>query len=325
MFLESMKLKVRGKSRRVLYAEGSEVRALQAAGILRDQDLAKPILMGDEVELTSIAKTLHLDLNGIEIHDPKSDQNRELYVSDYFNLRKHKGISREQAEQKMNLPHYFGAMMVHHGAADGMVSGIHSATKPFLPAFEIVGLKQGYKRASSLFVLEWPERLLFFADCAVNINPDAQALAEIAHATVKTVSWLGIEPRVAFLSFSTHGSAKGELVDKVKEATRLTQLECPGTLIDGEMQFDAALLPEVAKRKTPDGPFVHEGANVFIFPDLNSGNIAYKIAERIGLARATGPILQGLNKPINDVSRGCSAEDLANAGVLTAALAHLND
>jgi phosphate acetyltransferase len=325
MFLESMKSRVRGKSNRVLYAEGTEERALQAAVILRDENLAKPIVMGDLEEIKALAKKLKIDLDGIDVHDPVKDVNRKKYVADYFALRKHKGITEAQAAEKMQLPHYFGAMMVHSGAADGMVSGLNSATKPFIPAFEIVRLKEGYKRASSVFVLEWPERLLFFADCSVNINPDAQGLAEIAYATVQTVKWLGVEPRVAFLSFSTRASAKGELVDKMKEATRLAKSEMPDTVIDGEIQFDAAMLSSVATKKAPDSPFVDKGANVFIFPDLNSGNIAYKISERLGKARATGPILQGLNKPINDVSRGCSAEDLANVGVLTAALNHLND
>jgi phosphate acetyltransferase len=223
----------------------------------------------------------------------------------------------------MRQPHFFGAMMVRMDAADGMVSGLNSATKPFIPAFQIVRLKEGYKRASSVFVLEWPEKLLFFADCSVNINPDAKGLAEIAYATIQTVKWLGVEPRVAFLSFSTRDSAKGEMVEKMKEATRIAKQECPDSIIDGEIQFDAAMIPDVAMKKAPDSPFVEQGANVFIFPDLNCGNIAYKITERVGRARATGPILQGLNKPINDVSRGCSAEDLANVGVLTAALANI--
>lgn len=325
MFLESMKTRVRGKNNRVLYAEGLEDRALQAAVILRDDNLAKPILLGDLEKVQVHARSLNINLDGIDIHDPKIDLNREKYVAEYFALRKHKGITEAQAAEKMKLPQYFGAMMVHTGAADGMVSGLNSESKPFIPAFEIVRLKEGYKRASSVFVLEWPERLLFFADCSVNINPDAQGLAEIAYATVQTVKWLGVEPRVAFLSFSTHGSAKGELVDKMKEAAELAKAAMPDTIIDGEIQFDAALLPNVASKKAPDSPFVQSGANVFIFPDLNSGNIAYKISERLGKARATGPILQGLNKPINDVSRGCSAEDLANVGVLTAALNHLND
>ena len=316
-----MKDKVRGKNKRVVYAEGKEERAIRAAALLRDEDLAKPVLIGTTDEIEKHAKKLGIDTKGIDIHDKDEDKNFDKYVDTYCELRKHKKITRKQAEEKVRQPHYFGALMVHLGAADGMVSGLNSETKPFIPAFEIIGLKEGFKRASSLFVLEWPERLLFFADCSVNIDPDAKTLCEIAHATAQTVDSFGFEPRVAFLSFSTRDSAKGDSVDKVKEAMRLTREECPELIVDGEIQFDAALLPQVAKKKAPGSPFEEKGANVFIFPDLNSGNIAYKISERLGRATATGPILQGLNHPINDVSRGCSFEDFANSGVLTAALA----
>ena len=325
MFLDSMKTRIRGKNYRVLYADGTEESVLKAAAILRDEGLATPVVMSDPDELDKMAKKLNIELQGIEIHNPRDDKNFDQYVHEYCQLRKHKGISEKEAKELMGKPNFFGAMMVHMGAADGMVSGLNKDTKPFIPAFQIVGLKEGFKRASSVFVLEWPERLLFFADCAVNVCPDAQGLAEIAYATVETVKWLGVEPRVAFLSFSTLGSADDKVLDKVKEATAIATKEMPGATIDGEIQFDAALLPEVARIKTKDSPFRDQGANIFIFPDLNSGNIAYKISERLGRARATGPMLQGLKKPINDVSRGCSVEDLANAGVLTAALAKLDN
>ncbi|CAN5282855.1 phosphate acetyltransferase [soil metagenome] len=326
MFLDSMKSRVQGKKRRVLYAEGKEAEVLQAASMLKDKDLAIPVLMGDPDELHKAGKKLNVDFEGIEIHNPKEDKNFDRYVQEYYELRKHKGLSEKEAEETMRKPHFFGAMMVHLGAADGLVSGLSSETKPFIPAFEIIGLRDGFKRASSVFVLELPEQLLFFADCAVNINPDAQGMAEIAYATVETVRWFGVEPRVAFLSFSTHAKEQdGELIGKIKEATEIAKKLMPYAIIDGEIQFDAAMLPEVARKKAPDSPFVEKGANVFIFPDLNSGNIAYKITERVGRARATGPILQGLKKPVNDVSRGCSAEDLVNAGVITAALVQLDD
>ncbi len=324
MFLDSMKSRIRGKNYRVLYADGGEESVLKAASVLRDEGLAIPVVMSDPDELTKMAKKLNLDLKGIEIHNPKEDKNFDQYVNEYCQLRKHKGMLEKEAKELMGKPHFFGAMMVHMGAADGMVSGLSGETKPFIPAFQIVGLREGFKRASSVFVLEWPERLLFFADCSVNINPDAKGLAEIAYATVETVRWLGVEPRVAFLSFSSHGSAKDASLDKIKEATAIAKKEMPHAVIDGEIQFDAALLPDVARIKTQESPLRDQGANVFIFPDLNSGNIAYKVSERLGRARATGPMLQGLNKPINDVSRGCSVEDLANAGVLTAALAKLD-
>lgn len=327
MFLDSMKAEVRGKGMRVVFAEGNEERAIKAAELLRHEDLAKPILIGKTDEIEKIAKKLGIETKGIDIHDHAEDKDLEKYVDTYYDLRikKKKEITREQAKEKVKQPHYFGALMVHLDKADGMVSGLNSETKPFLPAFEIIGLKEGFKRASSLFVLEWPERLLFFADCSVNIDPDAQTLSEIAHATAQTVASFKFEPRVAFLSFSTRDSARGETVDKVKEALRLTKEACPQMIVDGEIQFDAALLPEIAHRKAPGSVFEDKGANVFIFPDLNSGNIAYKISERLGRATATGPILQGLRKPINDVSRGCSFEDLANAGILTAALALIKE
>lgn len=323
MFLESMRKIVEGKGIRIIYPDGKEERAIKAAASLLKNNLAIPVLLGKSTEIKHIAQSVNIDISSIIIHDPESHPDLAKYANDYYQLRKHKGMTQLQALVKAKLPHYFGALMVANGAADGMVSGLSSETKPFLPAFEIIKLKPEFKRASSLFVLEWPERLLFFADCAVNIDPDAKALAEIAHATAKTVRLFGYDPRVAFLSFSTHGSGKGPLVDKVREATELAKRECPDVIIDGEVQFDTALIPEVAKRKAPDSPFAEKGANVFIFPDLNCGNIAYKISERLAKAIATGPILQGLNFPVNDVSRGCSYQDLANVAILTGAQACL--
>jgi phosphate acetyltransferase len=323
MFLEFMKEKVRGTGMRVVLPDGNDDRALRAAASLEKERSLIPILVGRRNDIEVRAKRLGVELDGVSMQLPEDDPNFESYIESYYELRKPKGISLEQAREKALLPHYYGALMVRSGAADGMVAGLSSTTKPFVPAFQIVKLQEGYKRASSVFVLEWPERLLFFADCSVNIDPDAQTLCDIVHATAQTVRWFGYEPRVALLSFSTRDSSKGPLVDKVKEATLLARKECPDVVMDGEIQFDAALLPEVARMKASDSPFCKEGANVFIFPDLNCGNIAYKITERLGRARATGPILQGLNHPINDVSRGCAYEDFANVAVLTAALAFM--
>jgi phosphate acetyltransferase len=197
------------------------------------------------------------------------------------------------------------------------VSGLNSETKPFIPAFEIVKMREGFKRASSIFVMAWEDRVYFYADCSMNIAPDAEALAEIGRASAQSTRAFGYEPRVAFLSFSTRDSAEDASIDKVKEAVALVRKAEPGLLVDGELQFDAAIVPDVAKKKCPGSPL--EGrANVFIFPDLNSGNIAYKITERLGGARAIGPIFQGLNKPVNDVSRGCSVQDFADVAALTA-------
>jgi phosphate acetyltransferase len=209
-------------------------------------------------------------------------------------------------------------LAVERGEADGFVSGLASATKPFVPAFEVIRMREGFRRASSVFVMAWPNRVLFYADCSVNIAPDATTLAEIGCATAATARGFGYEPRVAFLSFSTRNSAQDESIDRVQEAVRLAREKDPSVVIDGELQVDAALVPEVAGRKCPDSPVAGD-ANVLIFPDLNAGNIAYKITERLAGASAIGPILQGLRKPANDVSRGCSATDLADVAVITAA------
>ncbi|HEX9710442.1 MAG TPA: phosphotransacetylase, partial [Candidatus Thermoplasmatota archaeon] len=273
------------------------------------------------VELEERARASGVDLAGIELHDPVTDPSLDAYAAAYHELRRHKGVTAEEARARAALPHYFGALMVRAGAAAGMVSGLNRETKPFLPAFEVVKMREGFKRASSVFVMDWPDRMLFYADCSVNIAPDAETLAEIGRATAATVRAFGYEPRVAFLSFSTRDSAKDASVDRVKEAVALVRRAEPGLIADGEVQFDAAFLPAVAKKKAADSPFADTPANIFVFPDLNAGNIAYKITERLGGAVAIGPILQGLRKPVNDVSRGCSAQDLADVAVITAALA----
>ena len=320
-FMETVRRRVRGKGARIVYPEGAEERALRAAATLRDEDLARPILVGPRGQVEERGRALGIDLRGIDVRDPESDAETAAYAAAYHELRKHKGTTVEAAAARARLPHYFGALMVHAGAAHGMVSGLNSETKPFLPAFEIVRMREGFKRASSVFVMDFADLTLFYADCSVNIAPDAETLAEIGRATADTVRAFGIEPRVAFLSFSTRDSAKDASIDRIKEAVALARKQEPGLVVDGEIQFDAAYLPDVARKKAPDSPFVEGGANVFIFPDLNAGNIAYKITERVGGAAAIGPILQGLRKPVNDVSRGCSAQDLADVGVITAALA----
>ncbi len=256
-------------------------------------------------------------LDGIELRDPASDPRRADFEAEYLELRKHKGMTKEQARDRVALPHFFGALVVRAGEAAGMVSGLSSDTKPFIPAFEIVKMQDGIKRASSVFVMAWPDKVYFYADCSMNIAPDAETLAEIGRASAQSARAFGFEPRVAFLSFSTRDSAKDASIDKVKQAVALVRQAEPTLLVDGEVQFDAAIVPAVAKKKCPDSPL--EGrANVFIFPDLNSGNLAYKITERLAGAAAIGPIFQGLRKPVNDVSRGCSVQDLADVGAITA-------
>lgn len=293
-FMESCRQKVRGRNLRIVYPEGVDERAVKAAAQFNSEGLGEAIVLNDVTGR------------------PEFDK----FVQNFMELRKHKGCTREQAVECMSQPHFFGAMMVREGLAHGMVSGLRSETKPFLPAFQVIKMRQGFSRASSVFVMCWPDRTFFYADCSVNIDPDSQTLAGIAVATAHTVKAFGLEPRVAFLSFSTRGSAEHARVDKVTEALRLAREQAPDIAMDGEMQFDAALLPSVAERKYP-GSEVAGQANVFIFPDLDAGNIAYKITERLGGAAAVGPILQGLNKPVNDVSRGCSVQDLVDVGVIT--------
>jgi phosphate acetyltransferase len=315
-FMETARSRVRGRGLRIVYAEGLEERALRAAALLRDDDLARPVVIGPAPAVAARAAELGVPLAGIEVRDPAVDPRREDFVRAYHELRRHKGVTEEIARERAARPHYFAALMVAAGDADGFVSGLDSATKPFLPAFEVIQLREGLKRASSVFIMVWPERVLFYADCSVNIAPDAATLAEIGRATADTARSFGIEPRVAFLSFSTRGSASHPDVDRVREAVARCRAAAPEIKLDGELQFDAAFAPAVAAKKCPDSP-LHGQANVFVFPDLDAGNIAYKITERLAGASAVGPILQGLRRAVNDVSRGCSVQDLADVGVIT--------
>jgi len=316
-FMDDARQRVRGRRIRIVYPEGTEERAIRAAALLRDQDLATPIVIGPDQEVRRRAADLGVPLEGITVRDPSAGPWREDYARAYLELRRHKGMTAALAAERSALPHYHAALMVHAGDADGFVSGLDSATKPFLPAFEVIRLREGVKRASSVFIMVWPDRVLFYADCSVNIAPDPPLLAEIGRATAATARSFGIEPRVAFLSFSTRGSAEGGQVEAVRQAAALLRAAAPGLPVDGELQVDAAVVPAVAARKCPDSP-LQGRANVLIFPDLNAGNIAYKITERLAGAAAIGPILQGLRRPANDVSRGCSVQDLADVGVITA-------
>jgi len=316
-FMEDVYARVKGKGARVVYPEGLEERAIRAAGWLRDQGLVLPVLIGGAPAVREKARALEVSLDGIDVRDPATDPRRAAFEAEYVELRKHKGVTPEIARERVALPHYFAALAVRAGEAVGFVSGLNSETKPFLPAFEILKMRPGLKRASSVFVMAWEDRVWFYADCSMNIAPDAETLAEIGRASAQSARAFGHEPRVAFLSFSTRDSAKDASIDRVKEAVAMVRASEPGLVVDGEVQFDAAILPEVARKKCPDSPLAGR-ANVFVFPDLNSGNIAYKITERLGGARAIGPVFQGLNKPANDVSRGCSVQDFADVAVITA-------
>jgi phosphate acetyltransferase len=316
-FMDDVYARVKGKGARVIYPEGLEERAIRAAAWLRERDLVVPVLIGAADAIAEKARSLGVSLEGVLVRDPATDPRRAEFEAEYLALRRHKGVTPEIARERAGLPHYFAALAVRAGEAAGFVSGLNSETKPFLPAFEIVKMREGFKRASSVFVMAFEDRVYFYADCSMNIAPDAETLAEIGRATARSARAFGHEPRVAFLSFSTRDSAKDESIDKVKAAVALVRQAEPSLLVDGEIQFDAAILPEVARKKCPDSPLAGR-ANVFVFPDLNSGNIAYKITERLGGARAIGPIFQGLNRPVNDVSRGCSVQDFADVAAITA-------
>lgn len=316
-FMQDVYDKVKGRGARVVYPDALEERAIRAARWLADRQLVIPVLIGPMGAVRAKAESLGVALDGIDLRDPAGDPRRAAFEAEYLELRKHKGMTPELARERVALPHFFGALAVQAGEAAGMVSGLNSDSKPFIPAFEIIKMQEGIKRASSVFVMAWPDKVYFYADCSMNIAPDAETLAEIGRASAQSARAFGFEPRVAFLSFSTRDSAKDASIDKVKQAVALVRQAEPTLLVDGEMQFDAAIVPAVAKKKCPTSPL--EGrANVFVFPDLNAGNLAYKITERLAGAAAIGPIFQGLRKPVNDVSRGCSVQDLADVGTITA-------
>jgi len=322
-FLEKLKTEGKKLQKIIVFPEGKDAKILEAAyRLARDGLVKKSIVLGNKKEIEDAAKICKADLSILELVDPEKDSKFEEYVNEYYELRKHKNITMDFAKEQMKKTNFFGAMCVRMSRADGMVAGINSETKPFIPAFEIVKTAKWINRASSMFFMVFPDKVLFYADCGMNINPDEDTLAEIGIATIITVKKFGYDPRVAFLSFSTRGSANDPLVDKVRNATIKAKqkakelgLDVP---IDGEMQFDAAFVPEVTKKKASDSPFVNGPANTFIFPDLNAGNICYKITERLGGAMAFGPIFQGLNKPVNDLSRGAKVEDIINVALITA-------
>ncbi len=318
--LDNLKEKVKANPKKIVFPEAYEEKILRAVEIMLKEKIVKPFLIGDRLKIEQKAKEFGVDVAGAEVRDPKFDANYDKYSQEYYNLRKSKGMTLENAKATMLLPHFFGAMMMKQGHVDGMVSGINSETKPFIPAFQIIGTKEAFGKVSGLFMMVWPDdgRLLFFADCSTIIEPDAKDLAQIAINTAETAKKFGVEPKVAMLSFSTKGSAKHSAVDKVVEATKIAQYKRPDLIIEGELQVDAALVPEVAKKKCPGSP-IQGDANVLIFPDLDAGNIAYKLVERLAKAHAIGPIQQGLNMPVNDLSRGCSIQDIVDVTVITAA------
>lgn len=314
--------KAKVNKKKIVLPEGTEPRTLKAAEIVLKEGIADLVLLGKEEEIREKAKGL--DISKAEIVDPEKSPNLERYAKEYYELRKNKGMTEEEAERLMRDPMYYGCMMVKLGDVDGMVSGaIHATADVFRPAFQIIKTAPNVKVVSSAFIMEVPEckygsdGVFIFADCAINPNPTAEELAAIAIASAHTAKVLaGIEPKVAMLSFSTKGSANHELVDKVKRATEIAKELAPDLLIDGELQVDAAIVKEVGELKAPGSPVAGQ-ANVLIFPDLQAGNIGYKLVQRLAKANAIGPISQGLAKPVNDLSRGCSVEDIVNVIAIT--------
>ena len=302
---------------RIVLPEGTEERILRAADVLVRRNVADIILLGKESEITARISELGLDLK-VPVTQPDSSPKFEDYVRTYHELRKNKGISMEQARDAMSDATYFGTMMVHKCDADGMVSGsINTTAHTIRPAFEFIKTKPGVSIVSSIFLMCLKDRVLVFGDCAVNPNPTADQLADIAINSARTAKIFGIDPKVAMLSYSTGSSGKGADVEIVVEAARIARERAPDLLIEGPLQYDAAIDPDVARTKLPDSNVAGQ-ATVFIFPDLNTGNNTYKAVQRAADAVAIGPVLQGLNKPVNDLSRGCTVADIVNTVAITA-------
>ena len=323
-FIKNILKKARENPKRIGFCDYTDNRLYEAVKRILRLRIAKPYIFGEEELIKEKLKKFRIRETYVNIIDPLKSPEFNRFREQYYSMRKEKGVTLEQAENYVKKPHYFAVMMLYNDLIDGVVTGLSSETKPFLPAFKIIKTRPGITKVSSVFIMDFKDKTLFFADCAVNINPTKEELAEIAVLTNETVSHLGFKPKVAMLSFSTHGSAKHELVDKVREATLIAGQKNPKMILDGEIQFDAAFVPSVFKKKCPTSSLKGE-ANTFIFPDLDSGNIAYKLVERLAHAKAIGPILQGLKKPINDISRGASYEDLVNITALTVVQAQKED
>lgn len=317
--------KLSGKNVEIVLPEGEDERVLIAATQLQKTDYVSPIVLGNEDNIKSLASKHALDLTQIEIIDPATSELKDELVDAFVERRKGKA-TKEQAVELLDNVNYFGTMLVYTGKAEGLVSGAaHSTGDTVRPALQIIKTKPGVSRTSGIFFMIKGDEQYIFGDCAINPELDAQGLAEIAVESAKSAQSFGMNPKVAMLSFSTKGSAKSDDVTKVQEALKLAQEKAEAdqlehVVIDGEFQFDAAIVPSVAEKKAP-GAKIQGDANVFVFPSLEAGNIGYKIAQRLGGYDAVGPVLQGLNSPVNDLSRGCSTEDVYNLSIITAAQA----
>ena len=324
-FIEEIKQKAKKDIKKIVLPEASDIRIIEAAATVAKEQFAEIILLGDEQKILDMANKNNSDISKCTIINPKTSLKHNEYAQKLFELRQHKGLTLEKAEELVNDNVYYGMMMVKQNDADGLVSGaIHSTSDTLRPALQILKTAPGTKLVSAFFIMvvpdcEYGENGTFvFGDCGLNENPDAASLSEIAASSAKSFEQLvGKKAKVGMLSYSTYGSAKSELTEKVIEATNLVKENYPEIDVDGELQLDAAIIPEIQKMKAPNSP-VEGKANILIFPDLNAGNIGYKLTQRLAKAEAYGPLCQGIAKPINDLSRGCSSQDIVGVVAITA-------
>ena len=326
-FIEEIKERAKKDIKTIVLPEAEDIRTLEATKMVLDEKYAKVILIGNKEKVLEKAKENNIDISGVEIINPIESEKYDEYVELLYNLRKHKGMTEEQAKELVKDPTYYGMLMLkdEKSEADGLVSGaVHSTSDTLRPALQILKTKPGTKLVSAFFVMVVPDctfgenGTFIFADSGLNENPNEEQLSEIAISSSESFHQLvGKEAKVAMLSYSTKGSAKSELTEKMISATKLVKEKAPELIVDGELQLDAAIIPEVAKFKAPDSPVKGE-ANVLIFPNLDAGNIGYKLVQRLGKAEAYGPLCQGIARPVNDLSRGCSSKDIAGVIAITA-------
>ncbi|MFD1020037.1 phosphate acetyltransferase [Thalassobacillus hwangdonensis] len=315
---DDLKNKIKGQGKKIVLPEGLDERILTAASKLGAEGLVTPVLVGNVEEVKQKAEAIGVDISNATIIDPADYAGMDTMIQSFVERRKGK-VDEAKAKEVLQDGNYFGTMLVYMGDADGLVSGAaHSTADTVRPALQIIKTKPGIKKTSGVFIMVREQEKYVFADCAINISPSSEDLAEIALESAKTAKLFEIDPKVAMLSFSTKGSAKSPETERVAEAVKIAQEQEPELTLDGEFQFDAAFVPSVAEKKAPDSPLKGE-ANTFVFPSLEAGNIGYKIAQRLGNFDAVGPILQGLNQPVNDLSRGCNSDDVYKLALITAA------